>query len=107
MRLDNSFPVGQFLIDRNSLPFRLDRNNHGECIMIFVNENIPCKFLSVENQDMQGFPVEVNLKSKRQSLALFSSHYENLIIMTDFSVEANDVIQFLAKLMTRKGLLKS
>ena len=75
MKLDNSFPpVDQFLIDGNKLPFRLDGKTHGWGIMIFVKEDIPCKFLSVENQAMQSLSVEVNLIWKRKSLALFSSH---------------------------------
>lgn len=53
--------MDQFLIDGNKLPFRLDGKIHGGGIMIFVKEDIPCKFLSVENQTMQGWSVEVNL----------------------------------------------
>ena len=41
-KLDNSFPVSQFLIDGYTSPFRLDRDNNGRSIMLFVRENIPC-----------------------------------------------------------------
>lgn len=64
------------------MPFRLDGKTHGWGIMIFVKEDIPCKFLSVENQAMQGWSVEVSLIWKRKCLALIS--------MGDFSMKAND-----------------
>ena len=35
-KLDNSFPVGQFLIDRYGPPIRLDRDIHGERLMFFL-----------------------------------------------------------------------
>ena len=104
-KLDNSFPVSQFLIDGYTPPFRLDLDNNARGIMVFV------KLLSVENHPMKGFYVEINLpKSKwllscfynpnrckndfhlenlNRSLSLNSSDYENFIII-DFNVEAND-----------------
>ena len=42
-KLDNSFSVSQFLIDGYCPPFRLDRDNNGRRIMLFVREDIPCK----------------------------------------------------------------
>ena len=111
-KLDNSFPVSQFLMDGYSPPFRLDHDNNGGGIMLFVREDIPCKLLSVENHPMEGFYVEINLRKTKwllccsynanrckidfhlenlnRSLALYSSHYENFIITGDFNVEAND-----------------
>ena len=60
-KLDNNFPVSQFLIDGYSPPFGLDRDNNGRDIMFFVREDISCKRLSVENHPMEGFHLEVNL----------------------------------------------
>ena len=70
--------------------------------MLFVKEDILCKLLSIENHPMEGFYVEINLRKTKwllccsynpnrykinfhleifkRSLALYSSHYENLII---------------------------
>ena len=111
-KLDNSFPVSQFLIDGYTPPFRLDRDNNRGGIMLFVTEDIPCKLLSIENHLMEGFYVEINLRKTKwllccsynpnrckidfhlenlnRSLALYSSHYENFIILGDFNVKAND-----------------
>ena len=57
-KLDNNFPVGQFLIDGYG---PLDRDIHGGVLMLFVTENIPFKLLSLENKPMKGFYVEINL----------------------------------------------
>ena len=54
-KLDNSFPVGQFLIDGYGPPIRLDRDIHGGGLMLFVRDDIPCKLLSLENKPMEGF----------------------------------------------------
>ena len=111
-KLDNSFLVSQFLIVGYTPPFRPDRDNNGEGIMLFVIEDIPCKLLSIENDPMEGFYVEINLRKTKwllccsynpnrckidfhlenlnRSLALYLSHYDNFIIIGDFNVEAND-----------------
>ena len=65
MKLENSFPVSQFLIEDYSLPFRLDRDNNGVNIMIFVREDIACKFLSVQNHPIKGFAEEFNLRKNK------------------------------------------
>ena len=64
-KLDNSFPVSQFLIEGHTPPFRLDRDNNGGGIMPFVRKDSPCKLLSVENHSMEGFYVEINLRKTK------------------------------------------
>ena len=61
-KLDNSFPVSQLLIDVYTPSFRLDRDNNGEGIMLFVREDISCKLLHVENHPIENFYVEINLR---------------------------------------------
>ena len=34
--IDASFPIGQFLLNGYRTPFRLDRNAHGGCILLYV-----------------------------------------------------------------------
>ena len=115
--------MSQFLIDGYTPSFRLDRNNNGKGIMLFVREDIPCKLLSVENDPMEGFYVGIDLRKTKwllccsynpnrckiefhpeklsRSLALYSSHYENFMIIGDFNVEALIVLfQSSAILMT-------
>ena len=121
--------MSQFLIDGYTSPFRLDRDNNGGGIMNFVREDIPCKLLSVENHPMEGFYVEINLRKTKwllccsynpnrckidfhlenlnRSLALYSSHYENFIIIGDFNVEANDsAISVFSDTYDLKSLIK-
>ena len=129
-KLDNSFPVSQFSIDGYTPPFKPDRDNIGGGIMLFVRKDMSCKLLSVENHPMEGFYVEINLQKTKlllccsykpnrckidfhlqclnQSLALYSSHYENFIIRGDFNVEANDsAISVFSDTYDLKALLKS
>ena len=44
-KLDSSFPSGQFVIKGYSTPFRLDRNQNGGGLLLYVREDIPCKIL--------------------------------------------------------------
>ena len=64
-RLDNSFPEGQFLIPGYSSPYRFDRNCQWGGIILYVRENIPSKHLSIENQPIESFYIEINLRKKK------------------------------------------
>ena len=110
-KLDNSFPEGQFLISGYSSLYRFDRNCRGGGIMLYVREEIPSKLLSIENQPIEGFYVEIKLRKKKwllcgtynphrnnvanhldsfsKNLALYSSAYDNYIVIGDFNVEAD------------------
>ena len=83
MKLENSLPVSQFLIEDYSLPFRLDRDNNGVNIMIFVREDIACKFLSVQNHPIKGFAEEFNLR-KNKWLLCYS--YNPIRCIIDFHI---------------------
>ena len=39
-KLDSSFPSGQFIIKGYSTPFRLDRNQNGGGLLLYVSEDI-------------------------------------------------------------------
>ena len=54
-KLDESFPIGQFIIEGFGVPYRVDRNGIGRGLMLFVRENIPSKLLSAENSPNRGF----------------------------------------------------
>ena len=107
-KLDDSFPKGQFLIKGFSEPYRLDLSSKGGGIMLFIREDIPSKLLSIEQNSIESFYIEVNLRKVKwllscsynpnknnihahlenldRSLTLYSSSYENYIIMGDFNV---------------------
>ena len=44
-KINNSFPVGNFVIDGFSTPYWLDRNSNGGGFILYVREDIPPKFL--------------------------------------------------------------
>ena len=48
-KLDESFPLGQFLLDSYSVPFRSDRDGNGGGILLFIREDIPSKLLPMNN----------------------------------------------------------
>ena len=45
IKIDNSFPVGNFLIDGFSTPYRFDSDNNGGGIILYVREDIPSNLL--------------------------------------------------------------
>ena len=112
-KIDASFPIGQFLLNGCSTPFRLDRNAHGGGILLYVRENIPSKLLLVEKNLIEGFSVEINLRNKKKwllscsynpkktslsnhitklskSLDLFTTKYERSLFLGDFNVGMED-----------------
>ena len=46
-KLDKAFPNQQFKIHGYKM-YRRDRKKHGGGVLCYVNENIPCKMVSVE-----------------------------------------------------------
>ena len=42
-KLDDTFPLGQFNVDRFTMLYRLDRNCNGRGVIIFVREDIASK----------------------------------------------------------------
>ena len=107
-KLDESFPNGQFIIPGYALPCRLDRNQFGGGIMVFVREDIPSRVLSL-NKSIESLFIELNFRKKkwllcctynpnrnnisshldllRRSLDLYSAEYEHFIIVGDFNTE--------------------
>ena len=110
-KFDNSFTEGQFLIPGYSSSYRFDRNCRGGGIILYVREDIPSKLLSIENQPIESFYIEINLRKKKwllcgtynphrnnignhldslsKILALYSSAYDNYIVIGDFNIEAD------------------
>ena len=114
-KIDESFPLNQFLIEGFATPFRADRNSHGGGIIIYIREGIPCKELKRLNlpKDIEGIFIELNInKSKwflmggynpsKDSISYFLNHigkvmdanlsdYENIILIGDFNAVSSDI----------------
>ena len=61
-KLDDSLHAA---IPSYASPFRLDRNQNGGGILVFVREDIPVKFLSSEEKPIAAFFFELNLDKKK------------------------------------------
>ena len=109
-KLDESFPEGQFKLPSFTSPFRLDRNEFGGGIMVFVRNDIPYKVISKETLKIEEMFIELNFHKKkwllscsynpkysrnihleilRRNLDFYSVQYEILILKGDFNTDIN------------------
>ena len=111
-KIDDSFPLANFLIGGFSKPYRLDRDSLGEGILFYVREDIPSNLLEVETKPIEGFYVEINLHNDKwlincscnphkntignhrralsEKLDIYSSRCSNFIILGDFNIEVKE-----------------
>ena len=74
-KIDESFPVGNFLLPEFSVPYRSDHDSKGGGILLYAREDIPSNLLSIENKLIQGFYIELNLhKNKWLVNCSYNSH---------------------------------
>ena len=108
-KIDNSFPVGNFVIDGFSTPYRLARDDNGGGIMLYVREDIPSNLLATDEKNhIESFYVELNLRNQKwlincsynpnktmicnhldalgTYLDLHSTTYEKILILGHFNV---------------------
>ena len=65
-KIDNSFTVGNFVIDGFSTPYRLDRDSNGGGIMLYVKEDFPSNLLATDEKNhIESFYVELNLRNEK------------------------------------------
>ena len=98
---DESFPTNEFIINGFSAPFRLERNDKGGGIILYIREDIPSRLVSTESSQVEVFFVEINVRNKKKwllcsynpkkdlitkhlyalskSIDVFTSKYDNLI----------------------------
>ena len=110
-KLDHTFPSNQFRINGYKI-FRLDRNRFGRGLILYINENIPCKplqehvhlpnfeVIAIEfyqniqkwllykppNQKASDFIQNLNLM-----LDIFFKNYDNVTLISDFNLSSDDV----------------
>ena len=107
-KIDDSFPFGNFLIHGFSKPCRLDRDLLGGGILLYVREDILTNLIEVETKPIEGFYVEINMRNDKwlincsynphknmignhlcalsKKLDLYSTSYDNFIILGDFNI---------------------
>ena len=65
-KIDYTFPVGNFVIDGFSTPYRLDRDSNGGGIILHVREDIPSNLLATDEKNhIESFYVELNLRNEK------------------------------------------
>ena len=68
-KLNDSFPKGQFCITGFHTPFRKDRNDKGGGgggLLLYVQEYIPCRRITVNFiQGIEAIVVEINFKKRK------------------------------------------
>ena len=66
-KLDESFPPPQFKIQGYKLPFRMDRNQNGGGVIIYVREDIPCRQLNNHKPhgNLEGIFFEINMNKNK------------------------------------------
>ena len=112
-KIDNSFQVGNFVTDEFSTPYRLDHDNNGGGITLYVREDIPSKLVATdEKNQIESFYVELNLRNEKSIincsynsnktiicnhldalstyLNLHSTKYEKIVILGDFNVGTDE-----------------
>ena len=107
-KIDDNFPVDNFVIDGYSTLYRLDRNSNDGGILLYIKEVIPSYLVATEKEPVESFYVELNLRNKNyliscsynpqkimvsnhlatleKFLDLHSLKYEKVLILGDFNV---------------------
>ena len=113
-KLDHTFPSNQFRINSYKI-FKLDGNRFGGGLILYINENIPCKPLQ-EHVHLPNFEVIAiefyqniqkwlllglyKLQNQKTSdfiqnlnsiLDLFLKNYDNVTLIGDFNLSSDDV----------------
>ena len=74
-KIDNSFPLTQFLIEGFKTPYRLDQNGSGGGILVYIPEDIPSKLILTDFSNRKGFFLELTYGKRK-------GFYVVLIILT-------------------------
>ena len=111
-KIDDSFPLGNFLIGGFGKPYRLDRDLLGGGILLYVREDIPTNLTEVETKPIEDFYAEINLRNHKwlinysdnphknmignhlralnEKLDMYSTSYGNFVILGDFNIEMEE-----------------
>ena len=110
----DSFTTTQFLLNRYSKPYRLDRSSNGGVILLYVSDGIPSRLLTDYKikDNLELFFVEVNIRKKKwlfgcsynhneinnynhlhhlnKGLDVYLKSYDNSLIMGDLNSEVSE-----------------
>ena len=66
--------------------YRLNRNEYGGGISVYVREDIPSKFIPMQSSSIEGFFIELNLRCKSCSY-----NFHQSLISEYLSITGNDL----------------
>ena len=113
-KLDDSFPVSQFLIDGFHTPYRFDRKRGAGGVMIYVSKDITSKQLYKHSfaDDIEGIFIEINLRKCKwllfgtyhppsqpdsyyfenvsSALDIYTKFYNKILLIGDFNAEDSE-----------------
>ena len=78
-KIDNSFPLGNFLIGGFSKPYRLDRDLLDGGILLYVREDISTNLTEAETKPIESFHVEINLRNDKWLISCSCNPHKNMI----------------------------
>ena len=113
-KLDESFPVSQFLISGFENPIRLDRSSTEGEIILYIREGVPFKLLKSNclSANTEAFLVDVKINKKKWALCcsynphkalienymnelgkvldIYLHKYDHILVIGDFNSEINE-----------------
>ena len=78
-KIDDSFPIVNFIIDRFSTPYWSDRDANGGGIMLYVREDIPANLLASENAPLESLYFKLSLRHTTWLLNSSYNPHKNII----------------------------
>ena len=114
-KLDNTFPLQQFVVEGYTTPYRLDKNGASGGVMIYTREDISSRELLLHTKPIhfEGIFLEVNLRKSKwlifggynynklnidnfldilgSCLDFYLCKYENFILLGDFNSEIKEL----------------
>ena len=78
-KIDDSFPVGQFLIEGFCPPYSFDRNSKGRGILLYVREGILSNLITVDISPIESFYVELNFRNNKWLINCSYKPHKSLI----------------------------
>jgi len=94
-KIDESFPIGQFIIKGFCTPYRLDHNANGGGLLIYVREGIPSK-LVFSSSTFESIFIEVNIRKKKWLISYSYNPNRNLI-SNHLTLLSKDIDRYLSK----------
>ena len=91
-KLDDYFPTMQLNMEEY-YTFRLDRNEYGGGILLYVRDDILSKLIPMKNSTIQGFFIELNLRKEKRLLCC--TYYHNRSFISDVLSTAGNNIDIL------------